>query len=168
MIRPPGQRHPGSERRFSRRRVLGSVAATLLAASDTVRRAPEAAAADRGHRIVTAAMKHRGKGYSYLGTGPRRFGCSGLVYVAVLEAANVDLTVDLVTQWRSGRPIGRKRIRKGDLVFFKGTQGAMKGPTHVGIAIDPTRMIHAANRKQGVRIDKIATYKRHYLGARRI
>jgi cell wall-associated NlpC family hydrolase len=166
MIGAQLRRQAALSRRMTRRRVVGALAASIGAVG--LAQQPEDAAASRGPRIAHAAMKRRGKGYSYLGTGPQRYGCSGLVYVAVKEATGQDLTVDLVTQWHTGRHIRRKGIRKGDLVFFKGTQGKMKGPTHVGIAISPTRMVHAANRKEGVTVDKIATYNRYYLGARRV
>ena len=166
MIGAHSRRQAGTGRRFSRRRIVGALAASVMAAG--LSQQPEDAAAARGRQIAHAAMKRRGKGYSYLGTGPQRYGCSGLVFVAVKEATGRDLTVDLVTQWHTGRHIRRNGIQKGDLVFFRGTQGKMKGPTHVGVAISPTRMVHAANRKDGVTVDKIATYKRYYLGARRV
>jgi cell wall-associated NlpC family hydrolase len=166
MIGAQQRRRTGGERRLSRRQLLGAAAALVTTGASQV--PDEAAAIARGREIAHAAMKRRGKGYSYLGTGPQRYGCSGLVYVAVLEAVDLNLTVDLVTQYHSGRRISRKRIQKGDLVFFKGTQGKMKGPTHVGIAISPRKMVHAANRKEGVTVDKIATYNKYYLGARRV
>jgi len=151
------------------RRHMFRLGAAAVAASVGVAALPEAAdAASRGARIASAAMRRRGKGYSYLGTGPQKYGCSGLVYVAVLEGAGKDLSVDLLRQYHSSRPIGRKKVQKGDLVFFKGTQGKMKGPTHVGIAISRTKMVHAANRQSGVTVDSISSYRKHFLGVRRV
>lgn len=153
---------------LSRRRMFRMGAASVAASVGLATLPDDADAAARGARIAQAAMKRRGKGYSYLGTGPQKFGCSGLVYVSVLEGAGKDLSVDLVRQYHSSRPIGRKKVRKGDLVFFKGTQGKMKGPTHVGIAISRTKMVHSANRRSGVTVDSISTYRKHFLGVRRV
>lgn len=167
MIRTPKLTSIAANATLSRRHVLRLGAATAAAVTGTAMVTDDAEAA-RGTRIARAALRRRGKGYSYLGTGPQRYGCSGLVYVAVLEGAGKDLSVDLVRQYHSSRPVRRKRIRKGDLVFFKGTQGRMKGPTHVGIAISRTKMVHAANRKSGVTVDSISTYRKHFLGVRRV
>lgn len=153
---------------LSRRRMFRLGAAALAASAGVAMVDDDVEAASRGARIARAAMRRRGKGYSYLGTGPQKYGCSGLVYVSVLEGAGKDLSVDLLRQYHSSRPIGRKKVRKGDLVFFKGTQGKMKGPTHVGIALSRTKMVHAANRKSGVTVDSISSYRKYFLGFRRV
>lgn len=168
MIRRPQLPSIAANPTLSRRHVfrLGAAAAAATVGGGMV--SDDAEAAARGARIARAALKRRGKGYSYLGTGPQKYGCSGLVYVSVLEGAGRDLSVDLLRQYHSSRPVGRKKVRKGDLVFFKGTQGKMKGPTHVGIAISRTKMVHAANRKSGVTVDSISTYRKYFLGVRRV
>ncbi|WP_196342951.1 C40 family peptidase, partial [Paraclostridium sordellii] len=71
---------------------------------------------------------------------------------------------------------GNSNIKKvsshkpGDLIFFKGTYGETNHPSHIGIMINDTQFIHAANEKTGVIITNIYDpyWRSHILGYGRI
>lgn len=78
--------------------------------------------------------------------------CSGLVQLS-LQAAGMTCPRDTDQQAASlGAMISRDAdpnvCRRGDLVFF---------PGHVGILLDPTRMVHANATRMKVSIDEVAT-----------
>jgi cell wall-associated NlpC family hydrolase len=66
-----------------------------------------------------------------------------------------------------GVPVALADIRPGDLLFFA-TTGS--GPTHVAIAIDGSRFIHAPKSGAVVRVESLALsyWARRFLEARRI
>lgn len=66
-----------------------------------------------------------------------------------------------------GRPVNRKSLREGDLVFFANTAG--KGITHVGIYLSGAQFIHSSTTR-GVIVSSLGDsyYARHYAGARRV
>ena len=70
-------------------------------------------------------------------------------------------------QWKSGTPINRRQLSKGDLVFFA-TSGGYR-VSHVGIYAGGDRFIHAPRRGQRIRTASLSNnyYKKYYLGARR-
>ena len=58
-------------------------------------------------------------------------------------------------------------VRRGDLVFF---MTIAPGPSHVGLALDNARFIHAPSERGEVRIESLSSqyWRRRYVGARRI
>jgi len=124
--------------------------------------APEAA----GTAIVRTAESLLGAPYREGGALPDGFDCSGLVnYVFARHGINVPR--DVRRQVTVGVPVARTDIRPGDLLFFS-TTGS--GPTHVAIAIDRSRFIHAPKSGAVVRIESLALsyWARRFLEARRI
>jgi cell wall-associated NlpC family hydrolase len=131
----------------------------------------ETAVASAGGARVTAildtAMDQRGVRYRLGGADPDKgFDCSGLVWF-VFAQHQVDLPRTVAAQFHEGRKIGRKSVRAGDLIFFS-TIGP--GATHVGIALDADRFIHAPDTGAVVRIENIDApyWKRRYVGAKRV
>lgn len=114
--------------------------------------------------VVQAARAQLGKPYSWGGNGPGAFDCSGLT-VWAFRAAGISLPRTSQAQFGSGRPVSRRGVRAGDLVFFA-TNGP--GPSHVGIAVSGSEFISATTR--GVRVQPISGsyWGTTYVGARRV
>lgn len=117
--------------------------------------------------VVDAALALRGASYRLGGDRPSQgFDCSGLVRY-VFEQEHVDVPRTVADQFRAGRKVSNNRVKAGDLVFFSTTA---KGATHVGIAIDRERFVHAPGTGGVVRIEPIGTpyWSRRLVGVRRI
>ncbi len=98
--------------------------------------------------IVSTAMHLLGTRYRNGGSDPDGFDCSGFVqYVFAQQGVLVPRTVE--EQARYGLRV-EDEVRPGDLVFFH-TSG--HGPSHVGIAIDNSRFVHAPSSRGEVRIE---------------
>jgi cell wall-associated NlpC family hydrolase len=117
-----------------------------------------------GDAIVTTALTYVGVPYRWGGADPSGFDCSGLVaYVFWLHGMGLPRTVQQLA--REGREV--RRIEPGDLLFFK-TKG--RGPSHVAIAIDPDRFVHAPNSSGSVRVEQFdePRWQERFLEARRL
>lgn len=116
--------------------------------------------------VVKTAQSMLGVPYRLGGADPRGFDCSGLVYYAYSQHG-VTLPREVRRQWTIGLDVSRRSIQQGDLLFFATTG---KGPTHVTLAIDRTRFIHAPSAKGVVRIESLSStyWSRRFLGARRV
>lgn len=125
-----------------------------------VRRAHRAPRPRLGDRVTSIARRYLGVPYSYGGETPRGgFDCSGFTRF-VYGRLGIDLPHNAAAQYALGRPVGRSRLRPGDLVFFRGLG-------HVGVYLGRGRMIHAPQSGERVEIQMIAEHGR-YVGARRI
>ena len=98
--------------------------------------------------IIRTALSFLGVSYLWGGRSPKGFDCSGFVQT-VFHLNGIELPRDANLQWRAGKFIGKdfKKIREGDLVFFRRHQwqGEGNGITHVGIALGEEKdIIHAS------------------------
>lgn len=102
---------------------------------------------------VSAAVDALGRPYVPRdhGTGPKAFSCDGLVK-RVFGDAGLDEPASIKEQYALGKPVSRKDIRPGDLVF---AGPAKYGVQHVGIALDPHNMIAADGRLSSVAVTDI-------------
>ena len=127
---------------------------------------PAAATAPRVAHIVELALMLQGAPYRDGGSDPSGFDCSGLVYY-VFTQSGVTLPRSAREQYTAGSPVGPGDIAAGDLLFFA-TNGS--GPTHVAIAIDAVRFVHAPNERTVVRVDALDTpyWRLRLIGARRV
>jgi len=116
--------------------------------------------------VVEVALLLQGAPYRDGGFDPSGFDCSGLVHFVFAEAG-MTLPRSAREQYEVGRPIGPDEIAAGDLLFFA-TQGS--GPTHVAIALDATRFIHAPNERTVVRVDSLSTsyWRARLIAVRRV
>jgi len=116
--------------------------------------------------IVRTAESMLGKPYRLGGTLPDGFDCSGLV-VYVFARQGWEVPRDVKRQATVGGKVARTGVRAGDLVFFTTTA---PGPTHVAIAIDRNRFIHAPKRGAVVRIESLQTayWAKRFLYGRRL
>ncbi|MBR1630921.1 MAG: C40 family peptidase [Paludibacteraceae bacterium] len=97
--------------------------------------------------LITYARQYIGRPYRYATHGPNTFDCSG--YTSFVYAHfGIRLSRSSSEQGHQAKHIGRKHIRKGDLVFFSGRR-ISKHIGHVGIVVNPDTaggftFIHAA------------------------
>ncbi len=117
-------------------------------------------------RILASAMEMLGAPYRYGGNSPREgFDCSGLVQYAHRQAG-IDVPRTSRAQYNASRPVSRRQLRPGDLVFFRigGRRIA-----HVGIYLGDGRFIHAPSSGKKVTTARLDDpyWRRHYSGAGR-
>jgi cell wall-associated NlpC family hydrolase len=116
--------------------------------------------------VVATALGLQGVPYRLGGDDPSGFDCSGLVqYVFAQNGRRVARVV--AEQYGEGRPVTRREVQPGDLVFFA-TSG--RRVSHVGIAIGGGQFVHAPSSRGVVRVESLdaAYWSRHYAGARRV
>jgi cell wall-associated NlpC family hydrolase len=117
--------------------------------------------------IVKTAESFIGLPYKWGGYSPQTgFDCSGLS-MAVYHLNGLNLPRTSAGQYKAGMSIDKKNISKGDLVFFKTTNG--RGVWHVGIYTGDGSFIHAPGKGKDIRIDSLSNryYAARYAGARR-
>lgn len=107
-------------------------------------------------RAVGVAMKQRGDRYSYGAAGPSAFDCSGLIYYSYRKAG---FKVPRTSGAQAGhtRRIAKKKMRKGDLMFFQ-SGGRVY---HAGIFLRWGKggpvMLHAPSTGRNVTVEKAWT-----------
>jgi cell wall-associated NlpC family hydrolase len=138
--------------------------ATLLAACTPFRR-ETAAVPDAGTAALVVAESRIGAPYRYGGAGPDAFDCSGLVAYAYGKAG-VDLPRTAAQQFAIARPVPRRDLRPGDLVFFRLSGREV---SHVGIYAGDGRFVHAPQTGGRVRIEDLDDdwFRDRYAGAGR-
>ncbi len=82
-------------------------------------------------RIVANALQYQGVHYKFGGTTKKGMDCSGLVYVA-FGMENIQLPRISRNMAKKGRKIPLRKVKKGDLVFFKINRRSNK-INHVGL-----------------------------------
>lgn len=119
-------------------------------------KAPEAPpASGRAGAAVAFAKAQIGKPYSYGGTGPGAYDCSGLTGAA-WKTAGVSLPRTSQAQF-SGRQVSKGDLQPGDLVFYYG------GISHVGMYVGGGQIVHAS--KPGKPIGYASVDSMPYQGA---
>lgn len=89
-------------------------------------------------RAAIVALRQLGTPYRYGGMSPNGFDCSGLVVYAY-HKAGVDLPRTTRGLWKTLRPVRKKELRTGDLLFFN-IDGKI---SHVGMYLGSGRFVHA-------------------------
>ena len=117
-------------------------------------------------QIIENAKKHLGTPYSYGGTKPGGFDCSGFTQY-VFKQSDISLPRSAKEQYQEGTYVEKEDLQPGDLVFLANTY--RKGISHVGIYIGDGNMIHASSSK-GITISSLSSNynTKHYYGSRRI
>jgi cell wall-associated NlpC family hydrolase len=114
-----------------------------------------------GDKVVKYAKRMIGIPYSYGGSTPRGFDCSGFTSY-VYRHFGVAVSRTSYSQFRDGTRVARKALKPGDLVFFHGLG-------HVGLYVGDGRFIHSPRTGTRVRIDTMSGwYASRYEGARRL
>lgn len=121
--------------------------------------------------LLKEASTHIGKRYVWGSKGPATFDCSGFSGY-VYRQFGYQIGSCSREQYKLGKSVDKKDLRKGDLVFFT-SRSSGKNVGHVGIVWDVDRengtfkFIHASIR--GVKISEFeGYYVNRYVGARRI
>ena len=118
-----------------------------------------------GRDIVRTASRYKGVPYSFGGTTPRAFDCSGYVqYVFRQHKAALPRTADL--QYEKGMFVTQRQLLPGDLVFFTTYE---PGASHVGIYAGQG-MFWSATSSGGVRLCSLREnyWRTRYYGAKRV
>lgn len=114
--------------------------------------------------LIETAKSYIGTPYTWGGTSPEGFDCSGFIQFVYAEQ-NVVIPRTVNEIWNFSAPVESPAI--GDLVFFETYQ---PGPSHLGIYLGDGNFIHAGT-KSGVTISNFhnETYwQERYIGAKRI
>lgn len=121
--------------------------------------------------LLKESQTHLGKKYVWGSKGPSTFDCSGFTgYVYKQFGFNIGSCSR--EQYKLGKAIDIKSLRKGDLVFFTSRRSG-SGVGHVGIVWEADnskgtfKFIHASTK--GIKIsDFEGYYVKRYIGAKRI
>ena len=116
--------------------------------------------------LVVTAQRFLGVPYRWGGEDRNNgFDCSGLTMVSY-RLNGLNLPRNSRAQFKAGRNVAKKNLKKGDLVFFA-TKGG-KRVTHVGMYVGSGKFIHAPRTGKTVRIANLSSsfFKKTYVGGR--
>ena len=111
-------------------------------------------------RAVRLARKQLGVPYVWGGMSPAGFDCSGLVSW-IYGRLGVPLPHNSAALYGVGRPVSRRSLRPGDILFFSGLG-------HVGLYVGHGRMIHAPQSGRNVEVQPLSARHGSFVGARRV
>lgn len=116
--------------------------------------------------ILLTALSLQGIPYVNGGASPAGFDCSGLVQW-VFAQHGIRLPREVRDQYDVGEKVDRDEVHPGDLVFF---HTVSRGASHVGIALDGERFVHAPSSRGVVRVERFTSsyWAARYVGARRV
>ena len=117
-------------------------------------------------KVIHEGKKYIGTKYRYGGTTPKGFDCSGFIGFTYKKATGRTLPRTAAQMYKTGKPVSKANLKKGDLVFFSTVK---KGASHAGIYIGNNQFIHASSSK-GVTITALSNsyWKSRYIGAKRV
>ncbi|MDX8028801.1 C40 family peptidase [Lentzea sp. BCCO 10_0856] len=97
---------------------------------------------------LSFALSQQGKPYVFGSNGPNSWDCSSLMQASYRSAG---VTIPRVTydQAKVGRGVGRGEVAPGDLIIY------YSGQSHVAMAVDGTRAVHASTEGVPVKIANI-------------
>lgn len=122
--------------------------------------------------VCKKARDYIGTPYKFSGMNPKKgFDCSGFVNY-VYSQFNVKLPRTTSDQIKQGKSVSLKKARKGDLIFFKGSNANSRKAGHVGIIVstdNEIKFIHASTSR-GVIISSLSTdyYKKRFIKVKRL
>lgn len=124
-----------------------------------------ASAAPSGHSIIETGKKFLGARYSYGGSTPSGFDCSGFTSYT-FKQHGITLPRSSASMYNIGKSVNKSDLQAGDLVFFN-TSGSKI--SHVGIYVGDNKFIHSAGKGVVITsLDDPYYWKSKYVGAKRI
>lgn len=111
---------------------------------------PEAEkSSDLRSRVVNYAVGFVGKPYQWGGTDPNTGAdCSGFIQYVMKNGAGIRLDRTSRQQAREGASVPASRMEPGDLLFY----ASGREIDHVAMYIGKGKIVHAANRRSGIKI----------------
>ena len=109
-----------------------------------------------------------GTRYQYGGRSPESgFDCSGLIAHVFEQSRGLALPRTAAGQSRIGKPVKRRDLIPGDLVFYNTRN---RPYSHVGMYIGNGRFVHAPKPGARVRVERVDTsyWRTRFNGARRL
>ncbi len=121
---------------------------------------------DNVNLLKSKAYGFLGIRYRFGGSSARGIDCSGFVQ-QVFREMEISLPRTAREQFEIGNEVAPGDLQKGDLVFFR---TYAHYPSHVGIYLGNSKMIHASSRDRRVVISTMNTpyYRSRFIGAKRI
>lgn len=115
--------------------------------------------------LLNQFQRWQGTPYRLGGMTTAGVDCSAFILMIYRDAFNIQLPRTTAEQLRAGSPVSRRKLRIGDLVFFRTGRNVL----HVGIVLSDGRMMHASTTN-GVEITRLNQdyWIRTFIGARRI
>jgi cell wall-associated NlpC family hydrolase len=99
-------------------------------------------------KALEFALAQRGEPYVYGSNGPDSWDCSSLIQKAYAHAG-VSIGRTSYAQAAAGRPVSRSEVKAGDIIVYYSSQ------SHVAMAIDNVRAVHASTEGQPVKVADI-------------
>ncbi|MFK5914887.1 MAG: C40 family peptidase [Woeseiaceae bacterium] len=118
--------------------------------------------------VVSIAKKMLGVKYKYGGSSPKQgFDCSGLVQYSH-KSIGKSLPRTTYQLYKSAKPVARRYLQKGDLVFFK--TSVSRAVSHVGIYLGNNKFIHAPSSGKRVKINSMNEkyWRKRFAGGGRV
>lgn len=125
--------------------------------------------------IIDYAHSLKGVPYKWAGKSPEGFDCSGFIF-HVFKKHGIELPYSSAVIFTEGTPIAKEALKKGDLVFFTGTDSSIRKVGHVGIISsepgEKLQFIHSSSGGggRGVTVNDLDQphYLARYFGAKRV
>ncbi len=102
--------------------------------------------------LIKIAKELTGTPYSWAGSSPSGFDCSGFIYYVLKKAGHQVSRVSSATYFDMGKSV--KTPQPGDLIFFDTTTNSKAVISHMGIYLGNNEFIHASS-SQGVTVTSI-------------
>ncbi|MFJ6672814.1 C40 family peptidase [Actinosynnema sp. NPDC091369] len=99
-------------------------------------------------QALAFALAQRGKDYVFGSNGPNTWDCSSLMQAAY-RSAGIAIPRTTYSQALIGRSVSRNEVKAGDLIIY------YTGQTHVAMAIDGLRAVHASTEGVPVKVQDI-------------
>ena len=140
--------------------------------SDYIRLYTPGTASGVGAEAAAAAYDYLGVRYSYGGSSPKGFDCSGFT-MYIYGLFGYSLPHSATSQWKNtGTYVERDDLQPGDLVLFcDPSRSNGKACSHVGIYVGDGDFIHASSSSTGyVKVSSLSEnyYNNYYVGAKRV